>query len=53
LIIPAGQRTATITLNAINNLKASGSRTATMTLQSGTGYSIGSNGNPSTTVTIK
>ena len=54
LIIAAGQRTATVTLTALKGLNAKSGQTATMSLQSGTGYSLGSAGTstPASTVTI-
>ena len=51
LVMPAGQRTVTVTLTALNSLAAKSGQTATMTLKSGTGYKFDS-GAPSTTVTI-
>lgn len=50
LVIPAGQKTATVTLTSLKNLTGKSGATATMTLKSGTGYINGAS--PSTTVTI-
>ena len=52
VILAAGQRTATITLTAIKGLNAKSGVTATMTLNPAAGYSFGSTGAPSGTLTI-
>jgi len=50
LVLPAGKRTATVTLTALtNNVKAVSGATAIMTLQAGSGYKSSAS---STTVTI-
>ena len=50
-LIPAGSASASVTITAIANNVAQGDRTASLTLQTGTGYAVGS---PSVaTVTIK
>jgi hypothetical protein len=54
IVLAAGQRSATVTLNALtNNVKAISGATATMTLQGGSGYTLGSSATrPASTVTI-
>ena len=53
VVLAAGQTTTTVKLTAIADSLKKGAQSATMTLQSGTGYVFGSTTNaPSSTVTI-
>jgi hypothetical protein len=49
-LIPAGLTSALITVTPINNLKIDGNRTVNLTLNSGTGYLVGSTSNATVTI---
>jgi hypothetical protein len=49
ITIPAGASTATVTLNALNNLTRT--KTAMMQLNSGTGYQLSSSNKATVTIT--